>query len=1079
MTGRALLLARVRAEGPMLVLCSLLLLVSAGALSALATLDGVAREDGLRARWQSLAPEQRAVEVTTTDEVAVPAGGPAAGEADAAVRADVEESLRTSGVTADVLSSARTAQLDVLRPLADGAQSLVLMAFDDLPALATLVDGAWPDSQGGASSAGPAAASMQADAAAALGVGVGDTVVIDVEGNVDPEFEVVATWRMTDTAVDGSASGTAGLGAASVAGSPLEVTGRLTASAVGPLVPADPTAIGPATRVWRVVPRVDVLTAAGVRALPGDLARMERRIRADPRLVNPAVDDKVRDGLPLLSNQVERAGAVSRVALLLVSVVVVTTILLVARLLVQRRAGQTALLRARGAAWRQVTSWAAVETLLLALPALGLALVALALGRSGLAATLAAGALGGSVLLAGPAALAGRRWEAVRAVAGENRRMATARWGAEVLTLAAAGLALWQLRRYRSLVVAGGDGPGTALGTDPVLVLAPTLALLAGALLVARLVAPVAGIAARALSRRAGLPAVMAAWHTSRAPTAHATSVLLVTLVVGSGVLVTGQHVLRGDEAERVAQQQVGSDLRLSATSVTGPRRDDAVAAATAVAAVDGVVGVSAVHTELLSTPVGAVTLASRTTGTDEALPEEAAIRPGVPAGTRVEVDLALDVTTVLPTADELLLGFVPDGASTTTVSATSWWLSTDGYAVSRPLDQIAVTAPTAGVPVRATATSVLDLPETPRRVDGETPVWELVAVDVLVPALDLGRQMGFEISAVRVDDGSLPPPGGWVVGTSPVARLLPTPSDAGYGGVLISTQPFEFEAVQTRLTPRSLTDVAGVSRRPLAATVTADLAAALGRVEGETLHLAGGSASLGVTAERVLETVPGVPAPAVVLDSRGTAAADLLQDRQAHSFETWQVTLDPRLAADDEGRRHVAEAVRGAAGTAGVEVTVTDRRAVRQALLDDPVGVSAARAVVVAAAVAGLLALAGVLAAAASTAAGRRRDEAVLAVLGTSTPQLRRADTTRTALLGVLSVVAGLLLGLAVLWWCGQALVGDQSQPGLPAQASVRVPWTGLAAAAAAGLLIAGAPLVRAPGVVDLGRELRSGETR
>ncbi|WP_315095269.1 hypothetical protein, partial [uncultured Cellulomonas sp.] len=188
--------------------------------------------------------------------------------------------------------------------------------------------------------------------------------------------------------------------------------------------------------------------------------------------------------------------AVTRVSLVIVGlmlvVLAVTVLQLAARLLADRRAAEQTLMSSRGAAGRQLLGLAALEAAAVALvttlasPWLaGLLFQAITsvgpLARAGLhhdpgrPASLWITCVVSSFLLAavllGP--LLRRRGSVVDAeqqLVRQDRRGGLARSGADLALVALAGLALWQLRAYRSPVAADGSAR-----LDPVLVAAPAL----------------------------------------------------------------------------------------------------------------------------------------------------------------------------------------------------------------------------------------------------------------------------------------------------------------------------------------------------------------------------------------------------------------------------------------------------------------------------------------------------------------------------------------------------------------------------------------------------------------------------
>ncbi|MFD4943130.1 FtsX-like permease family protein [Streptomyces sp. NPDC058239] len=282
--------------------------------------------------------------------------------------------------------------------------------------------------------------------------------------------------------------------------------------------------------------------------------------------------------LPQVLEQIDRALLVSRSTLMIVAVQLMMlagyALLLVARLLSSERDGETRLLRARGGSRGRITALAAVEALLLALPAALLApllsgpLTRLladrgALSRIGL--RLDAGTTATVWLVAAVAALTCALAvvaPALAAGAGDRRAgRATAlpaplRAGADIGLLVIAAVAYWQLDRRTTGSGGGalsGDRQGE-LGVDPLLVAAPALLLLAGTVLTLRLLPPAAGLAERAAAGGRGLIAALAGWQFSRRPLRHAGPVLLLVLAVAMGMLAIGQRASwdrsQGDQAD-------------------------------------------------------------------------------------------------------------------------------------------------------------------------------------------------------------------------------------------------------------------------------------------------------------------------------------------------------------------------------------------------------------------------------------------------------------------------------------------------------------------------------------------------
>jgi hypothetical protein len=121
---------------------------------------------------------------------------------------------------------------------------------------------------------------------------------------------------------------------------------------------------------WVATADYRTFTTGGIEALRADAVRGAEALRKDPALGG---DASVRNGLPDGLDRTARTLLVSRSTLVIVSVQLVLlagyALLLVARLLDGERAGETELLRARGGSRGRIASLAALEALLLAVPA--------------------------------------------------------------------------------------------------------------------------------------------------------------------------------------------------------------------------------------------------------------------------------------------------------------------------------------------------------------------------------------------------------------------------------------------------------------------------------------------------------------------------------------------------------------------------------------------------------------------------------------------------------------------------------------------------------------------------------------
>ena len=236
------------------------------------------------------------------------------------------------------------------------------------------------------------------------------------------------------------------------------------------------------------------------------------RVEALPGRLQEAVGSGVfvRTGLPALLSDAERSLLVSRSEVLLLvaqlSILAAYAILLTATQLVDHRRIQTALIRSRGANVGQIVLLSLSEGLVIAIPVVVIApwlavqalnllniagpladahlAIAPQVTSDGILAAAVAGILG-VVLLALPPVLAARRFAAEQSgLSRQETRTFGQRVGLDVVLLAVAGIAIWQLRLYGARTTELVRG---SLGLDPLLVAAPAIGLLAGEILTLRI----------------------------------------------------------------------------------------------------------------------------------------------------------------------------------------------------------------------------------------------------------------------------------------------------------------------------------------------------------------------------------------------------------------------------------------------------------------------------------------------------------------------------------------------------------------------------------------------------------------
>ena len=486
----------------------------------------------------------------------------------------------------------------------------VLSAYEDLPAHATLTAGGWPAAGGAAGdSSSPIEVALLDGAASALGVQPGSVLQLSPR-RTGPTRDVVVVGLFTvDDAADPFWFD-----------QQLETQGsrRLTFTTYGPMVTSMESflaSVNGADTVgrWRVAIDADRLDASSLDDLRTSVATLEQDVQA-----REAVDELVvTTNLPTFLATVERSLLVARSTILVpvVQVVVlgVTALLLTARLLSEHRRTESALLRARGVSTRQLVTTAIREGLVLALPAALLApvladLVLRAIDGSPafreiglivdegpswpqiLVAIVAA--LGCSAALVVPSLRRALTYVESHVQQGrQSRRVAVQRAGFDLSLVFVAMLALWQLREYESPIQQDTRG---RLGIDPLLVAAPALALLAGAVLSLRLLPRLSRFGERVAAPTRGLGAALGAWEIHRRPLRYGWPTLLLVLAFAVGALSLAFTSTWQSSQRDQAAYRAGADLR-----VTTPLRGDAVPAGqlpAAYAELPGVATVVSVH---------------------------------------------------------------------------------------------------------------------------------------------------------------------------------------------------------------------------------------------------------------------------------------------------------------------------------------------------------------------------------------------------------------------------------------------------------------------------------------------------
>jgi hypothetical protein len=504
--------------------------------------------------------------------------GTARADADAKViRASISSALGHTGF--QMLSGRWSDQLALPRPRgksqAPGIQAAVLAG---VTGHAELTAGHWP----GPRIAGrPIPVALPASTAAMLHLAVGQVLALPdsitgararlvVTGLYRPRDPAAPYWRL----------------------SLLGTSGRLVQGAFvtyGPMLVA-PASLGPGGLT--VGQASWLLTVHTARISPGDTAPIGTRLGAVMTSLQTRQDLgglQAATSLPQTLSALGSSLVVARSLLLIGSLQLIllatAAAAVAARLLATQREEENALLSARGVARGQLARASLAEAALLTVAGvaagtvLGCYLSALLMSASGLphrtgglAVTLRQGLAGGAwwpaaviavlvILVVVRPALRPVTPGAARLRRGRQAALATAaRAGLDTALLLLGVVAFWELRRYSAVPRLSGG----ALGIDPVLAIAPVLALAGLALLPLRALPAAARLLDRLSVRGRHIVAALASWQVSRRPVRQGGPILLVVLAVGTGTLVLAQHQSwRQSQLDRAAFA-TGADVRVN-----------------------------------------------------------------------------------------------------------------------------------------------------------------------------------------------------------------------------------------------------------------------------------------------------------------------------------------------------------------------------------------------------------------------------------------------------------------------------------------------------------------------------------
>ncbi len=568
-------------------------------------------------------------------------------------------------------------------------------------------------------------------------------------------------------------------------------------------------------------------------------------------------------------------------------------------------------------------------------------------------------------------------------------------------------LAGWQLRRYSAVTSTG------SLGIDPVLAVAPALALVGGTVVLLRLLPVLARAGDRLAGRSRTVLGSLAVWEISRNPVRKGSAALLVVLGVATGTLVLSQHQSWQRSVRDQAAFTAGADVRVD-TAAPVP-----LARAGTVARAPGVLGAVSVARVLLpATGSSLIALDARqAAGTVLLRPDLSRMPPGAlwrslmparPAGVALPGRPArLEITASLGPAP-LRLGRAAVSVSVQDGSGAVYLVPAGTLAADGRGHHLAASL-------------------SPRR-QAVYPLRLLaISVSYQMPAAKTRHRAAFTLASVAVSDapaGAFPAPfipgralRGWTPavtepGLSAAGRTAPAgpaiPAAAGWGAAAAGAQRLSFR-------PGYGTQRAGPGSRPEPMQASLTLAAAGRRIPvipavatqgylrasqaspGAIVPITVNGVAIPMRIEASVAAFPTVTAPGGALIVDQSMVQDILASRSAQPLgisQWWLRTASP-----------------GVPPGLPAAAVVTDRARRAAALLADPLSAVPQQALIAIAFAAALLAAAG-FAVSIVAAPARGPRSALLAALGLSSGQQARLNCAQELLLSIPAAGTGLLLG-------------------------------------------------------------------
>ncbi|HEY8989922.1 MAG TPA: ABC transporter permease, partial [Candidatus Limnocylindrales bacterium] len=607
--------------------------------------------------------------------------------------------------------------------------------------------------------------------------------------------------------------------------------------------------------------------------------------------------------------------------------------------------------------------------------------------------------------------------------------------GLDLALVAVAGVALWQLRLYGAPLTRSARG---TLGLDPLLVAAPAIGLVGGAVLALRVVPRLAELGERLLVRGRGLVGSLGGRQLARRPLRYTRAALLLMLAAALGMLAAAHAATWGRSQADQATYQAAADVRIVAadysklsTWAAGPlyRSIPGVRQASPVTVAPFDLGRTIRDGRLVGldpTTVGNVlSPQAATSGSPAAanlLATLAAARPTV-ATLPLEGDPQRLAVTVDPALEaEVLFGEQPTravlGAKSGSLGVSAILADADG--------RLFRTAMASGTLTTAHQRLIIPIVDPAGVVDGAVRPTGPLRLDAIELVIDVTDQVGVfgSVDLVSVETSSAAGgDAGWVaVSVDPRApgwewrqidqqkdvTFIPTPERPGRVSIshdrAIPGGEAGFGTTTFRLGAGLPEDVA------LPAIASTSFLTQTGNAVGDSLLIS----SLGVPVRIKIVGATDLFAPLdptvpfVVTDLAAYDAIQLAATGQTRQADEWWLSVDPGQAAA------VLDRLRQPSASAR---SVIGRDELARDLSTDPVPLGLIGILGLGSLAAMLFAGIGFLVSSTVSTSQRLAEFALLRALGLSTGQLALWLSIESIFLLVVGLVAGSVLGLVLAW--------------------------------------------------------------